>query len=636
MSGADKGDSEGDDLHRLVVENSPYCIHRIGLDRKLASMNRAGLTMMGVESEAAVTGTEYLATVDAADRPRISELLDAALGGEASEFEFTAANGLRLLSTFVPMLDAEGAVVSLMGVTQDITERVAAAEALRRSEEKLQLALAAGDMGVWEYNFETDTVSWSARGYAMHGVDPEGDFGHTLGAYLDLVHPEDRAALAERFATASEVPGSYHSEHRVLRPSDGTLRWIQGVGRAEHAEGGAIMNVVGTILDVTERVQRDEQLRQTQQLESLGVLAGGIAHDFNNLLVGILGHADCALDELEGSSPVAASLAEIIRSSERAAELCQQMLAYSGRAQFVVGVHDPRALVEEMASLLDSSVPKGVGLERAFAEDTPRVKVDPTQIRQVVMNLITNAAEAVEPQSGSVTLRTARVEVDEELLRLARPPHVLEPGTYACIAVCDDGEGMSRDMLATMFDPFSTTKAQGRGLGLAAVLGIVSGHGGAVVVESKPEEGTCFRVLLPTTEEALPQSAPRAEEPTFAPATILVVDDEDTVRRVARRCLAQAGYSVVMVESGEDALAYLDSRPDEIDAVLLDLTMPGMGGAATHALLRERHSGLPVVLTSGFSEMDVLASVGDQVPFIQKPYRSKTLRDVFVRVLHGS
>jgi len=596
---------------------------RLSLDGEVLWINASGLRTFGAESQAEVLGRRLDDLALASERARVAERVEAA-ATQTVHFIFRSEVGHPCHCTLNPVRDSAGRPAWIMGIAHDVSERREIEARLEHSEAKLQLALSASAMGVWEYSTLTGELTWSDASYEVYGVSRD-TFSPSGETYLELVHPDDVPLLAGHVAEALESPQRFRTEHRIV-PPDGQVRWVESHGRSFANAEGTIDRTVGTVRDVTERVQLREQIRQSQQLESLGVLAGGIAHDFNNLLVGILGQADCALDELEDEpSPVATSLAEIIRSGERAAELCQQMLAYSGRGQFVVSVQELRDVVQEMARLVESAVPKGATLFCDFPASTPRIKADVTQIRQVVMNLITNAAEAVDPHGGNVTVRTGRTLVDEATMRVARPPGSLKPGSYAFVEVVDDGVGMHAKTLSTIFDPFFTTKMQGRGLGLAAVLGIVHAHGGAITVESTYGKGTRFCVLLPPTDEAVKVRASPIGQRVPRSATILVVDDEDTVRRVAARCLRRAGYKVAVQGRGEDALRHLEAHADRIDAVLLDVTMPGMGGGATYAAIRKQHPDLPILLMSGYSESDVLDAIGESAEFMQKPFRSRTL-----------
>ncbi len=386
-----------------------------------------------------------------------------------------------------------------------------------------------------------------------------------------------------------------------------------------------------------DRERLEAQVQHAQKLESLGVLAGGIAHDFNNLLVGILGNAGLALLELGPDSPARARLEEIEASAQRAADLTRQMLAYAGRGQLVWGRVDITALVEEMATLLARVISKKARLTLSLANRLPAVTGDATQLRQIVMNLITNASDALGDQVGTIAVSTGVVEADRARLSAMYLDDQRRPGRYVVVEVSDTGAGMSPDVRARIFDPFFTTKVAGRGLGLAAVLGIIRGHKGGIEVDSEPGKGSTFRVLLPEAPGAeAAAAAPTPSAPgTHAPGQrVLIVDDEESVRSVARAVLERAGFTVLEAESGEQALA-LVQEGTQPDVLLLDMTMPGMDGTSTLEAVRRVLPDMKAVFSSGFSQ-PATASAGlrSGTAFIQKPYRPADLvaaiRGVFV------
>jgi signal transduction histidine kinase/CheY-like chemotaxis protein len=417
-----------------------------------------------------------------------------------------------------------------------------------------------------------------------------------------------------------------------------------------HAETTAgeldLSKVIVTMVDITERKRADEerrklerQLQQAHKLESLGVLAGGIAHDFNNLLTGILGGADLALGMMGPGSP-GRHLVEIIqKSASRANDLTNQMLAYSGRGRFRIEPLDLSALVLEMEQLLDSSVSKKVILESDLPSNLPAVMADATQLRQVVMNLIINATEAIGDAKGTVSVSTKLVSLQDRTTAIDYPPDGLKPGRYVCLEVSDTGCGMDAETKAKMFDPFSTTKFQGRGLGLAAVLGIVRRHKGAVKVSSEPGRGTEIRVLLPAVDgpAVSDRDAPADRDAWRGSGTVLVVDDEDIVREVAREMMGELGFDVVTASNGREGVELFAGRADEIAVVFLDLTMPEMGGAEALDEIRRIRPDAKVVLFSGYAEEDLKRQfVGKGAAgFIHKPFKIRDLIGVLRDILES-
>ena len=396
-----------------------------------------------------------------------------------------------------------------------------------------------------------------------------------------------------------------------------------------------------TLRQSEERRKLDEQMRQAQKLESLGVLAGGIAHDFNNLLVGMLGNAKLALAKLPADSPSRRLVEGMETAARRAADLSDQMLAYSGRGRFVIGQIDLRTVIEEIVDLLPASVTKKAALRLDLGSDLPSIEADVTEIRQVVLNLITNAADALGEQEGVISLRTSLIDADRPYLADTYLNDGLPAGRYVTLEVSDSGCGMNADTRARIFDPFFTTKTSSRGMGLAAVLGIVRGHAGAIELDSEPGRGTTFRVLFPAGEAPAEPEAPAVDETEARGAgrTVLVVDDDPIVLQIAQEMLEEFGFRVMGADDGLAAIESVRRHGQEIDVVLLDMTMPHLDGIETLHAMRRLRNDLEVVLTSGYSEQEASRRLEGQkaVGFIQKPYRphelartiAETLGDVY-------
>ena len=398
-------------------------------------------------------------------------------------------------------------------------------------------------------------------------------------------------------------------------------------------DAGVFVGALAMVRDVTELRRLESRMLHSQKLESLGVLAGGIAHDFNNLLVGILGNVGLARSELPEGAPAQSYLKDAQVAATRAADLTAQMLAYAGKGRFVIQPLDLNQLIAEIAHLLTAVISKKARLHTEFAADLPATPADATQIRQVVMNLITNASDALGEQPGTISVRTGVVEADAAMLAGMYGDERLAPGRYVLLSVSDTGCGFDAATQARLFDPFFTTKFTGRGLGLAAVLGILRGHGGAIAVEGAPQQGARFTVLLPAAASpvVLP---PRSNEASVGRGAglVLVADDEPGVRTVARRVLERAGYTVCVAGDGREAVAVFTARADEIVAVLLDMTMPLLRGDEVYRELRKVRADVPVVLTSGYSDPEQAASLAGTVGFLAKPWTPQellaTLREV--------
>jgi PAS domain S-box-containing protein len=387
-----------------------------------------------------------------------------------------------------------------------------------------------------------------------------------------------------------------------------------------------------------ERQKEQEQLQHVQKLEGLGLLAGGIAHDFNNLLMAILGNADLALHDLPSDSSLAPSLNQIKRISLQAADLCKQMLAYSGRGKFIVEALDISRLVADMTKLIEVSVSKKVVLRYNLASSLPALEADASQLRQVVMNLVINASEAIGEKSGVVSLTTGVLNCDAAFLHDVTFSSGGPPGPYVFLEVTDTGSGIDPDTQARIFDPFFTTKFTGRGLGLAAVMGIVRGHTGAIQVQSSPDQGSTFKVFFPASGRSAVSEVPVPQATTWrGVGTILLVDDEETIRSVTRRMLERAGFTVVTCDNGKEAIQLFKDLGDHLSCVLMDLTMPQMDGdVASHEMFRIR-TDIPIILSSGYNSQDIknrFAGTG-LMSFIQKPYSMATLLETLHSVLES-
>ncbi|MFA6147715.1 MAG: ATP-binding protein [bacterium] len=397
--------------------------------------------------------------------------------------------------------------------------------------------------------------------------------------------------------------------------------------------------------DITEQLRAgeekrklEEQIRQTQKMESLGVLAGGIAHDFNNLLMVVLGHAELALKEISPMSAARGSITEITTAACRATELCRQMLAYAGKSSFALERTGMRELVEEMAHLLKTAISKKAILNLNLERGLPPIEADPSQIRQVVMNLIINASEAIGDRSGVITVSVGATQCDDEYLRRTELHQDLAPGLYVHLEVADTGCGMDAGTRSRIFEPFFTTKFTGRGLGLAAVLGIVRAHKGALKVYSESGKGTTFKILFPALKEMEEEERPNEPSPLAewrGKGTILLVDDEESLLALGGRMLGHLGFTILTAADGLQAVDLYRERGKEIELVLMDLTMPHMDGSEAFGELRRLNPDVRVVLTSGYSPEDVASRfAGKRLSgVLQKPYTLSTLRGMLAGIM---
>jgi signal transduction histidine kinase/ABC-type amino acid transport substrate-binding protein/ActR/RegA family two-component response regulator len=384
------------------------------------------------------------------------------------------------------------------------------------------------------------------------------------------------------------------------------------------------------------RRELEQQMQHAQKLESLGVLAGGIAHDFNNLLTAMLGHLNVAQVKLTPGSQAMPHLESLERLIHRAADLTQQMLAYSGRGRFVVRAYDLNQVVQEVTHLLGVSIPKKIALRFDLAEGLPLVEADAAQIQQVIMNLVTNAADAIGDREGIIRIITGTMALDRGYLDQVYQGQDLSPGTFVSLEVSDNGCGMTPEVQHRIFDPFFTTKVTGRGLGLSATMGILKGHHAGVRIYSEPGRGTTFKLLFPTSEarrvvETLQVAAPALMQE----ATVLLVDDEEMIRESAAAALESLGLTVVMASDGLEAVELVQRTDLKVDLVLMDLTMPRMDGKEAFLALRRLRPNLPVVLSSGYSEQELAETFADRglAGFLQKPYTLKRLEQMVLALL---
>ncbi len=518
---------------------------------------------------------------------------------------------------------------------KDALEASRQAEAqLRAREERLGISLEAAGVGTWDWNIQTGRVRWSDNLERLHGQAP-GQFKGTVESFLGGVHPEDRQQVVDAIERAVAAAGPYAVEYRAIGPDD-SVRWFEGRGRVIRDEAGEPAWMSGICMDVTERHRFQEQLFQTQRLESLGILAGGIAHDFNNLLAAIMGNASLARDTLPSTAPAVPMLHNVITACERASLLTRQLLSYVGKDHSNTTPTNLSALVHDLGSLLQASIARLVTISLDIEEDLPPVLADETQLQQVVMNLVINAAEAIpERMAGTVTITAKRRQLLADDLRSAVVPLANIADEYVELSVHDTGCGMDLATQARIFDPFYTTKFTGRGLGLSAVLGIVGMHGGTITLKSTPGQGSCFTVFLPAAlnaDEPKAAEIPRRVGP--GSGTVLIVDDEPAVREMSRCALESNGYQVLLANDGLAAIQLVTEHP-EIRAVLMDLTMPKMGGDMAASHIRVLRPGVPILLTSGYSNGDAERSSPDTAysAFLQKPYSVPLLLDKIGQLL---
>ncbi|MEX2261624.1 MAG: ATP-binding protein [Bryobacteraceae bacterium] len=477
-----------------------------------------------------------------------------------------------------------------------------------------------------------DVISWEANSDGLHFTSVSGNVEKLLGIpparlieepelRMECVADEDRGRVTD-FHRSHMKEGRYYTCEYRAKTADGRVLWlcdvVSGVGRRRR----------GVTMNVTERKELEERLLQTQKTEGLALLSGTVAHDFNNLLTAILGGASLALDSLSRTDPARPILENVLCAGERASEIAAQLLNYSGRKRSPWGPIDLSERLDETARLIQASISKKVRLNLDLARDLPPVAGDSAQIQQVLMNLLINAGEAIGEAGGDVYVATRMRIVNMEEIRRLHAPDGFPPGEYVSLEVRDTGCGMDEATRERIFNPFFTTKATGRGLGLAAVVAIVYGHNGALHVTSAPFQGTRFEVLLPVSRERPADGRVLSSLRALSgKGTILVVDDEEVVRNAVKASLERYGYDVLLARNGLEAVAVFREAADEVALIVLDLFMPSMSGAeALEEMLRIR-PGVRALVFSGLSEMEALKhfTVRGVSGFIQKPHTAAQL-----------
>jgi PAS domain S-box-containing protein len=462
------------------------------------------------------------------------------------------------------------------------------------------------------------------------------DRADVVGQYAEILRTDRHdAAFYDAIYEGLREGRAWHGTLHVRRKGGGSLEVEQAITPVRDRKG-RITNHVIVARDATRDRALKAQVASVQRLEGLGVLAGGIAHDLNNLLTAVLGNA--ALARIPEGGEADEFLARIEAAAARASELCAQLMAYAGGARAEHKAMDLSALVRDVSRLLEVTMGPGVRLTLDLADAPPPVEGDPAQLRQVLMNLVVNAAEAVGRGPGEVTVRTGTARMSRQDLARTYDGAELAPGEYAFLEVTDTGCGMDADTRERMFEPFFTTKAAGRGLGMSAVRGIVRAHRGALGVTSRPGTGSTFRLLLPPSGRPVPPAPPEpAGDGWTGSGMVLVVDDEQSVREVACRMLESFGFTAEAAPDGAAALARFGAGPERFVCVLLDVTLPGMEGAEVLRRLRKLRADVPVLLISGYAEEEATARVG-QGPsgFLAKPFTPEQLRGRLREALAGA
>lgn len=600
--------------------------------------NPAAVKMFGAGFEADLIGTEVVDYVHVSMREEVADriklemeelqpaplMLQRNLRMDGSEF-FGEVQGIPFIENDQPVA---------MAVIRDVTDRILAESEAEKSRQNLLAVI------------DNSTAILCQKDLHGHYILINRYFADLLNEKNDDVigrtdHDLFPAHLADAFR-ANDLKvieaGEAMEFEEEIELDDGLHTFISIKVPLKDSDGN-VESVFGISTDITilinaerEKAEAQSKIEHVQRLESLGVLAGGIAHDFNNILTAVMGNAALAGRNMDDSSPAKEFLSRIEASTQRASDLCKQMLAYSGKGKFIIKPINLSDLVEDMTRLMEVSIEKNVVIKYHLASNLPLIEADAAQIQQVILNLITNANEAVESKSGIISFSTGVMHADRAYLNSTYTEEAVPEGRYVYLEVSDTGHGMSQETQKKIFDPFFTTKFTGRGLGMSAVLGIVRGHDGTLRVYSEVGKGTTFKVLFPVADHLCLQSAEQtvAESDNWSgQGTILVVDDEETIREVASLMLEAMGFQTLCAVDGEDALRVYRESDGEVSGVLLDMTMPKMDGKECFRELRRMNADVKVVLSSGYNEQDATSRFIGQglAGFIQKPYSPEELRE---------
>ncbi len=627
---------ESEAKFRMIFEESPLGICHFDSKGIITVANNSARKIIGSEKKR-IIGIEIPAMLPAR---KILEAFRKSLAGEDGSFEgevpnLAGGNSRILKVRFRPLFEMNGSVSGGIAILEDITKQIEAERKLEETEKRHRFLLEGQRDVVMTLSPEGAITYCSPAIKNFGDYEPEDLLGDSIEKYL----VEGRTIielLNKQLKDDNEGAKSITYELMFLPnwkdpfPIEMIAKPVSSEGRIE------AFHIVSRDISERKRAEADkavleEQILKSQKLESLGVLAGGIAHDFNNILVAIIGNTDLAISELPQSSPVYEHLADIGAAATRAADLCRQMLAYSGKGSFFKRPVDIADTVREMSQILFASLSENTKLQYEFQEDIPAIEADATQIRQVIMNLLINASEAIGKEGGTISIRTGMKNCTTEFLNGTYFNDGLPAGRYCYLEVADNGCGMDGEVHSKIFEPFYSTKFTGRGLGLASVIGIIRGHCGAITIESKPGHGSIFTIFLPALDSMpdLPETVQPAKPGKLAlSGTILLIDDDKVVLDTTERMLNRLGFQVIKASGGLEGIEKFKLHRDEIILVIVDLTMPGVDGEGTFKQLRSLDANLDIMLSSGYSQEEISRRYSGKglTGFLQKPFTIDELK----------
>jgi two-component system, cell cycle sensor histidine kinase and response regulator CckA len=508
-------------------------------------------------------------------------------------------------------------------VRDHLISRAAAQAALERSEARYRSLTLASASIVWitdpDGTITTDLPTWEA----FTGQDREGYRGW---GWITAVHPEDRDATLAAWRRAVERKETFYAEYRLVR-YDGQYRRVTARGVPVLGPQGDVVEWVGTCLDVEDERRAAEHLRQAQRLEAVGSLAGGVAHEVNNMMTAVIGFGGFVLKSLASDHPHRSDVNEMVKAATRAAGITKQLLAFTRQQVLQPSVLDLNAVVSNVSRMLGSLLGADIDLVTELDPSVGRIQADANQLEQVIVNLALNARHAM-PSGGRLRLQTSNVTLDGRYLA-RHPGIVIEQGPYVALSVTDNGVGMEPATRARAFEPFFTTKSvgEGTGLGLSMAYGIIKQSGGYIWLYSEPDRGTTVKVYLPVVTRPLDRVGEQEEMPRGQGETILVVEDDEAVRTLARRCLEEAGYRVLEAAAGREGLELVTASDGQVDLVLCDVILPGMTGHELGRCLETFRPELPILYMSGYPGLEVLERglIAREAPFLEKPFSPESL-----------
>lgn len=634
-----------EERYRTIVQSQTSFVNRYLPGGVLTFVNEPLARFAGLPVES-LTGTSFYSFIHPDDRDEVRRRIES-----VSRENPAVATDCRIMfpdGTFrwthwrqTGIFNEQGELLEYQSAGWDVTDQKKAEEALLQSRQRMDFYVNNSPMATIEWDSNFNVTLWAGEAEKIFGWTAAETTGKPI-MDLHLIYEEDIPIAQKTMEQLTAGLMKYVVATNRNNTKDGRIITCEWYNTILTDAQGHMVSVLSQVLDITERIKSEEerlnlqqQLLHAQKLESLGVLAGGVAHDFNNILTSIIGNTELAMMQLSPESPIMDHLRDIEKSSTRAADLARQMLAYSGKGRFVIETIDLNHLLEEMVQMLNISISRKALLRLNLHRPLPAMEADATQIRQVVMNLVINASEALAEMNGTITITTGCLEIGGSQPKGEWQQERLSAGQYVFLEIVDTGCGMSPETIAKIFDPFFTTKFTGRGLGMAAVQGIVRGHKGAIKVCSEVGQGTAFKVVFPASDrQANLLSQESVGDPWEGKGKVLLIDDEEGVLTIGKALLKKLGFIPVTARNGRDGIEVFRQNPD-ILCVILDLTMPVMDGEQCFRALKQLRPDVKVIMSSGYSEQEVVEKFTGTglAGFAQKPYKFGALRETLKTAL---